>query len=359
MDNLTHTLTGALLGAALPVEKPADQAGGMSLKARAAYCAIVTNLPDLDYLTAIGAAPFEAFNLHRGVTHSLLMAPVWGAVIGGLAFLALRERFRAFELVLLATAAALLHTTLDLLTSYGTQLFAPLSSAPHSLPLLFIIDPIVLLLAGIGAVLVWVRGSVPVARGMLLALAGYVALCGVLMLRAEQVALAEATKKGLPRSVVVFPQPFSPARWKLIVFEDDAYHTAYLDLFATAPRARVREDAGALATLWSAYQPADKLEWMRRPRHGVDPLMRGFARFAWGREEIAGFRRFALLPQMYAVSNEGADAGCGWFTDLRFELKGVPNPFVAGICHGPVDGRLSRSAGWRLAEDAPPSARGR
>lgn len=355
MDNLTHTLAGALLGAALPDERD----GGMPLKARAVYCAIVTNLPDLDYLTAIGAAPFEALNLHRGVTHSLLMAPLWGALVGGLAWWLLRERFRALELVVLAVAAVLLHAMLDLLTSYGTQLFAPLSAQPFALPLLFIIDPWIWLLLGVGAALTWQRGSVAVARGGLIALTAYVALCGALMLRAEQLAGDAAARRGWARDLVVLPQPLSPLHWKVVVVDGDLYHTAYLDVLGGAPNPPQREDAPWLTQLWRAYQPADALDWTHRHRYGGDPLMRGFARFAWSREELAEFRRFALLPQMYAVSNEGVDAGCGWFTDLRFEHKAFPNPFVAGICHGPVEGRLSKSTGWRLATGDAPVARGK
>lgn len=359
MDNLTHTLAGALLGAALPADSAGAKPAGLPLRARAAYCAIVTNLPDLDYLMAFGAAPFEVLNLHRGVTHSFLMAPVWGALIGSLAWVALRERYRASELALLAIAAVLLHAALDLLTSYGTQLFAPLSTQPHALAILFIIDPWAWLLLGVGATLAWWRGSVALARGALLGFAGYVALCGALMLRAEQVAAAAAEQRGLPRNVVVFPQPLTPTHWKVVVVDDDMYHTTYLDLLGGERQPPLREDAPWLTQVWRVYQPADALEWTHRHRYGGDPLMRGFARFAWSREELAEFRRFALLPQMYAVTNEGPDAGCGWFTDLRFEHKAFPNSFVAGICHGPVDGRLSKSAGWRLAEGAGPPARGK
>lgn len=357
MDNLTHTLAGALLGAALPADGP--DARAMPARARAVYCAIVTNLPDLDYLTAFGAAPFEALNLHRGVTHSFLLAPLWGALVGGLAWWLLRERYRAAELVVLAIAAVLLHAGLDVLTSYGTQLFAPLSTQAFALPVLFIIDPWLWLVLGTAGAVAWRRGSVAAARGGLLALLAYVAACGALMLRAEGVAAAAAERNGWPRDVVVFPQPLSPLHWKAVVVDGDVYRTAYLDLLGGERRPPVREGAPLLERVWQAYQPGDALEWTHRHRYGGDPLMRGFARFAWSREELAEFRRFALLPQMYAVSNEGVDAGCGWFTDLRFEVKGAPNPFVAGICHGPVEGRLSKSAGWRLAEGPGPTARGK
>jgi len=363
VDNLTHALAGALLGAALPPEHAAADGRDMPYRARAVYCAIVTNLPDLDYLTLVGAAPFEALNLHRGVTHSFLLAPLWGAAIGGLAWWLLRKRFRALELMVLAVAGLLLHGVLDLLTSYGTQIFAPLTSRPFALPLLFIVDPLVWLLLGTGVVLAWRRSSVAVARGGLLALAGYVALCGAFMLRAEQVATAVAEQRGWTRDVVVFPQPLSPLHWKLVVVDGDHYRTTNLgilaDPFGGEPPAPLAEDASSLLRLWRSYRSPDALEWTERHRYGADPLMRGFARFAWSREELGGFRRFALLPQLYALGNDGTDAGCGWFTDLRFELPGVANPFVAGICHGPVDGRLSKSSGWRLADGERPPARGK
>ena len=354
MDNITHTLSGLLIGAALPAE-PGDLRA-LPLKARAAFCAVVTNLPDLDLLFGGGSDPFLALNLHRGITHSFLMAPLWGASIGLLAYLALGRRHRPVELVLLATAAFALHATLDLLTSYGTQVFAPISNQAHALPLLFIFDPLLWALLGAGAVLMWLRSSVTVARGALVAFTGYVALCGAFMLRAEQLAMHEADSRGLARSVLVFPQPLSPTHWKLVVVDDDRYHSAYANVLGLGPRAAPAKDASRLVRVWNAYQPSDALKWTRREQYGADPMMRGFARFAFSREELAEFRRFALLPHLYAVTNRGPDAGCGWFTDLRFEIKGVDNPFTVGMCHGPVAGKLSKSQGWSLeTSDAPPA----
>ena len=354
MDNLTHTLAGLLLGAALP----ADDGRGLPLKARAAFCALATNLPDLDGLVALGALPFEALNLHRGISHSFVMAPLWGTLAGVLGWLALRRRHRLAEFIVLGIASFLLHDALDLLTSYGTQIFAPFSTRAHSLPLLFIFDPYLWLLLATGAFVAWRRESVALARGGLVVLTAYVALCGGLMLRAESVAAQQAERQGLAHDVLVRPQPLSPAHWKIVVVDGDRYHTSYLDLFGTTPREPVRLDAPMLEQVWGAYQPADHLEWTHRHRYGAEPLMRGFARFAWGREELAEFRRFALLPQLYSVSNQSEERGCAWFTDLRFEIRSVPNPFVAGLCHGPDGDQLSKSVGWEIASAAGPPARG-
>lgn len=352
MDNLTHVLSGALLGAALT---PDDPARAVPARTRVLLAIVATNLPDLDLITGLLADPLAFLNLHRGLTHSFLFAPLLGLAAAGVAHQLTKKRHRFGDLWLIATLAVLLHCALDLLTSYGTQILAPLSSRAFALPVLFIIDPYVWTLLGAACALAWWRGSTAIARNGLIALGAYASLCAMAMLWATQVGKLHVQQKGLSGTVIALPQPLSPAHWKVVVVERDEYHSAYLNLLGVSARAAVDADAGFLARTWAAYQPASALSWRRRHRFGIDPAMRGFTRHAWQREELAEFRRFALLPQVYGLTNRGVDAGCGWFTDLRFETPAVSPPFRVGMCHGPVDGRLYRDRGWSLVtDDAPP-----
>jgi inner membrane protein len=352
VDNLTHVLSGALLGAVTTPDAP--DARSLPTRSRVLLAVVATNAPDLDYLTAFLSDPLTVLNLHRGITHSVVMAPLWGVLVAGVAHLVTRRRHRFAELWLLATLALLFHCALDSLTSYGTQLFAPLSSAPYAFPVLFIIDPLCWLILGTACALAWRRGSLAVARAGLAALVGYVVLASGLMLWAERAAIGYSQSVGAGRTVLALPQPLSPTHWKLVVIDGDTYHTAYLSLLGGA-RAAAPDDAGFLARSWAGYQPATALHWVKRHRFGTDPPMRGFGRYAWTRDELGEFRRFALLPQLYAIIDRGGDAGCGWFADLRFETPARSPPFRVGICHGPVQGLLDRRIGWSLRlEDPPP-----
>ncbi len=355
MDNLTHTLTGALLGAALT---PDDPERAVPARTRVLLAVVATNLPDIDFALGLFTDPLTLLNLHRGLTHSFLFAPVFGLAAAAVAHQLTARRHRFRDLLLIATLAALLHCALDLLTVYGTQIFAPISTRPFALPVLFIVDPAVWVLLGAFGVLAWRRGSTRLARDGLIALCVYAALCGLAMLWAARIGVAYAQHKGLGSTVLALPQPLSPAHWKLVVIDGDEYHTSYLNLLGAGPRAPVADDAGFLASTWGAYQPADALAWRKRHRFGIEPLMRGFTKYAWRRDELGEFRRFAVLPQVYSLTNRGVDSGCAWFTDLRFESPAVSPPFRYGMCHGPVDGRLYHDRGWSLeTDDAPPLGR--
>lgn len=331
MDNLTHTLTGALLGAALA---PESGARSVPTRTRVVLAALATNAPDLDLL----ASPFfdaqTMLVLHRGITHSFLLAPLWALPLAAIAWLLTRRQHRFRDLWLIAGFAVALHAGLDLLTAYGTQVFAPLSERSFALPVLFIIDLWVWALLAVGALLAWRRRSPAVAGATLLALGGYIAACTLLMLTASATAEAKARELGPRLHGFALPQPFSPLRWKLVAMGRNSIHTAYLDL------------------LPGAAPP----EWRKRHRYGEDPALRNFGRHAWERPELAPFRRFALMPQLYATEQPNPNQLCGWFTDLRFEAKQRASPFRIGICHGRVLGAIDvdPERGWTLATGPAP-----
>src|SRR5687767_11242625 len=76
MDSLTHGLLGLAIGAL----RGPDAAPGARLTAtdRATLlgCVVAAELPDLDYLWPAENAVLGALRAHRGLSHSLLFAPV-------------------------------------------------------------------------------------------------------------------------------------------------------------------------------------------------------------------------------------------------------------------------------------------
>ena len=129
-DNLTHGLAGALLA----------QTGFQQRYGPAATVALVVGaeLPDLDFLFALGG-PVLSFVHHRGMTHSLL----GGAGLAFLGALVLWGLFRAhayWRLALWTWLGVLLHSGMDYLTSYGTQVFWPFAAGYYTADAVFIID---------------------------------------------------------------------------------------------------------------------------------------------------------------------------------------------------------------------------
>tara|TARA_B110000879_G_scaffold208603_1_gene294508 strand:+ start:3453 stop:4460 length:1008 start_codon:yes stop_codon:yes gene_type:complete len=99
---------------------------------------------DLDIFIRSNEDPMLFLEFHRQFTHSLLFIPIGGLLCAGLFHLLFRKRTQlAFRWTYLyATAAYASHGLLDSCTSYGTQLFWPISNHRVSWDTISIIDPI-------------------------------------------------------------------------------------------------------------------------------------------------------------------------------------------------------------------------
>ncbi|HVL79675.1 MAG TPA: metal-dependent hydrolase [Sphingomicrobium sp.] len=135
MDNLTHSLAGALLG----------QLGLKRLTGRAMGTLIIAaNLPDIDALYSFGGT---GLGFRRGITHgpaAMLVLPValTGLVLAFDRVWPKRDGIpvRPAMILLLAFIGTLSHPVLDWLNSYGIRLLEPLSSRWFYGDTLFIID---------------------------------------------------------------------------------------------------------------------------------------------------------------------------------------------------------------------------
>ena len=154
MDSLTHALIGAVAAQLGPRQRIGRETTWVMAGA--------AMLPDLDTLatplmslTGVEVDDLTRMTIHRGMSHSLLAVPVIALPVAALWWWARRRwsqtrrpeadtastRPRPFWLL---CAAALLacacHPLLDWCTSYGTQLFAPISHARLSLDAIPIVD---------------------------------------------------------------------------------------------------------------------------------------------------------------------------------------------------------------------------
>src|SRR5712691_5022388 len=135
MDTLTHALSGALLARATA---PRD-APPRSLPRRVAAGFFACAAPDLDFVIGF-VGPVEYMMHHRGVTHSLVLLPLWALVLSWLLAKILREP-RGWRALYGVTALGLgLHIAGDVITSYGTMILAPLSDWRAQIGTTFIID---------------------------------------------------------------------------------------------------------------------------------------------------------------------------------------------------------------------------
>lgn len=217
MDPITHGLAGAVLA----------QAGFRQRYGPQATLAITLGAlsPDIDVLWS-PARSVVALETHRGITHSLVGAVGLALALGLVVrFLGPRKEWGLLSgLALLGILAG--HLFLDLITSYGIQLYLPFSRARPALDLVFILDPFLTLplLAGLTAGWLWRRRAPSLGRLALGVVAAYLALMALNHLWAVGTLERIARSQGLaPRRVEALPEPFQPLRWRGFVEDGDRY----------------------------------------------------------------------------------------------------------------------------------------
>lgn len=151
MDSITQIVLGGAIGAAIGHK----QLGRSSL----VIGAVLGTLPDLDiFLPATDAV--TSFTDHRSFSHSLFVLFPFAFAC----FAVLRLKFNSKiitsqRLFWLCCLVLITHPMLDAFTSYGTQLFWPLTMPPISIASIFVIDPLYTIPLLIGCVYLWRSGQ--------------------------------------------------------------------------------------------------------------------------------------------------------------------------------------------------------
>jgi inner membrane protein len=346
VDTLTHALSGALLARALTPSQTASTRGrwlGPPIPVWQAVTVgfVAAALPDADYALRF-VSDIAYLRGHRGVTHSVILLPLWSLLLGS-GFALAFGRWPAWKRYSWLCAAALaIHIIGDVITQFGTMIYAPLSDRRVELGSTFIIDLVIsgILVAGLLMSALFGRTRMPavVALAMLPLWVG-VSLTG----RSEALAAgtAYAAAAGLPAAAVfAAPRPASPFNWTVLVDDGARYHVAHLNT-RRSQRMIATEDDHFIRRFSAPYLPIDQAQWQVRPKFGTDaeaPL----ARAVWDHPRFDFFRWFALFPALDHVARDG-ERTCVGFRDLRFEMPGRDAvPFRYGMC------RQSDAAEWRL-----------
>ena len=209
MDLLTQGLLGASLAQGGARREEVRQAAGIGFLAGI--------LADADALIRSNTDPLLVLEYHRHFTHSVFFIPL-GALIAALLlwpFVCRRLKFlRLYWFCLLGYS---LSGVLDAFTSYGTHLFWPVSQDRISWHMIAIVDPVFSSMLLIGGVLTFKYRRSDFAKVGLVLCAGYLALAGLQLTRAEA-AIAELIRERghLASKILVKPTLGNIILWRSI-----------------------------------------------------------------------------------------------------------------------------------------------
>ena len=270
MEPVTHLLTGACLARSGANRRAAYATAAMTI---GAY------FPDIDTVTSF-AGPVTSFQHHRGITHTLLGVPFEAAFLTAHFYAWHRFRLhrqrrqapaastetrraltaapvhwpRLYGFVLLALLS---HLFLDFTNNYGLRPFFPFDPRWHAASIVFILDPLLLLLLLlpfvlpplfrlIGAEVGVRRQPFPSRLPSVFALLCVVSLWTtreIAHIRAQQIAMGQSltlasttdvTAAGStalqPERVLANPDPFNPFRWHIVTDFGSFYQLGEVNL---------------------------------------------------------------------------------------------------------------------------------
>ncbi len=225
MDPITHLTAGALGGQAFRRPLRNDRYW-------LAFCIFAAWLPDSDNFVGLLGTEFYLL-YHRGVTHSFLGGLFLAAVFVAI-FRLFVNKISFVRGLLIAYALILVHIFLDLITSYGTQIFFPFTNARYAVTSIFIIDPIYTLTM---LFILYRTFRTQHARNTL-AIAGiiWIFLYPTMSL-GIRCGLHAHVEHRLKREGVAFTRMdvstdvFSPFFWKVILEQEDSYQIGGITLF--------------------------------------------------------------------------------------------------------------------------------
>lgn len=309
MDNLAHALTGLAMGHA-----------GLKRRTPLALTtlALAANAPDIDIVVV--ATDTLAVYFRRGWTHgppAMLLLPV-ALTLLVVAFDRLVRQRRPLpppsvvprEVLLVAALGTWSHPLLDYMNSYGIRLLMPLSGRWFYGDALYIVDPWLYLLLGVGVWMAWrsrraAMNGVRTARVALLAAALYVAAMYGSNLWARVVVADGLARAGRGDArFMVTPVAVNPFQREVLVDLGDRYEKGFVT-FAPWPRFRpagygVEIHADDPAAQAAAATPLARqyLTWSRFPFYVVERSAEGTvvflndARYSGpsGRDGWAGLR---------------------------------------------------------------------
>ncbi|PHR15163.1 MAG: metal-dependent hydrolase [Aequorivita sp.] len=231
MDSVTQIVLGAAVGEAVLGKKIGNKAMVLG--------AIAGTIPDLDVIANYFTDTVSALEIHRGFTHSIVFAVVFGLLFGWLHSLwdkrATLKQWFGFWFLCFVT-----HPLLDAHTTWGTQLFWPFDLR-LAYKNIFVIDPLYTLpfLVFLIMAMLQKRGSIKRRRfnnlGLIVS-SGYMLL--TLLLKAITYTKFEAALKNQNIAYTALetkPSPMNTILWTANVETEDAFLIGDYSFFDTRP----------------------------------------------------------------------------------------------------------------------------
>lgn len=335
MDLVTHVLLGACVaqlpgqGRCKPLKTPlpGDRSAAQQLSfwQRAGLGGMAAIFPDIDYLLFLySPLDFLAY-WHRGETHSLLLAPLWAALLTYICLRSFKWRQQQTTLYWICLLGVISHSLSDSLTSYGTQWFAPFSHYRVSWNLLFVVDIYFTATVGMCFFCLWRKQATNMKFYVFAAPLVYLVLVALFKHLSMSTITSGHTQPLLNRPITLTPQPLSPLHWQALQRDDNSVYQAYLSL-ANDPVARqisVLLDKEVYAD--SFHQPGE-VTWRRYELVPTQAAAR-----AWQQSAFQAFKDFALFPVLYQ-HHKTPSQECFWFSDLRYHWPGFLPAFRYGMC---------------------------
>jgi len=285
VDNLTHTLTAVAISHT-----------GLNRKTRFATLTVIlgANAPDIDLLARLkDSATYLKY--HRGITHSLVGVVVLAAIIAGIMYwLGKRARpkpdlaLNGGWLMLAAFLGTASHLLLDFTNSYGVRPFLPFSGRWYAADVMFIFDPLLLVLLALGMGVPWLlrlvseevgAGKPRLRRGAIFSLCAMTLLWGVRDFahrRALSILDSRTYSDQNPQRFGAFPSPGNPFAWMGIVETE----TSFLVLQANALDP---DNPPEIIRTFQKPEPSPAFEAAMETRTGR--IFMDFARFPYGKVE--------------------------------------------------------------------------
>ena len=209
MDTLTHALIGASLAHACQPAQHSDQ--HLKLSHRVTLGALVATFPDIDYVTYLIDPLSFISDWHRAETHSFVLLPLWALLLALLFTQIVQQKTKLKEAFIICCLSLTSHIFTDLITSWGTQIFAPISDERYAAGISFVIDPYFSGIILIGLITGLVRQSSIATRAALLCLLMYMTFQTILKIQVFNIAQQQmVVNQWSGSNIYTMPQPFSP-----------------------------------------------------------------------------------------------------------------------------------------------------
>lgn len=314
---MTHAMAGYLL-AETGLNKGTGKWGSIAGVAASVF-------PDIDLLLGAFISTEFMIRFHRNLTNSVFLAIPFSLLLAwALVKASKRRKFRDFFIICLAEI--LVHSFLDVLTSYGTMILSPFSTTRFSADWLFIVDPYFTSILVLGILGIWIFKNKAriLARAFLTMVCLYIGFCGVNHFQALSLAKEYAEEHHLEtQTVASLPQPASPFFWSNYIVTEDQIYLGHVDLLASS-QSNPGSEKDLLEPFLPNYQPVPDLQYKKIERFNRSPWVEE----ALDLKDVQMYLWFARFP--IARYQRGTVEGCHrvLFYDLRFNSFSGKSPFV-------------------------------